>query len=290
VTTAETAVNAAQNRYEQAKAGSPPEQIAQAEAAVRGAEGQLALAKAPATENDLKSARAAVAAAEAQFALAKTPITPQDLEAAEAGVAQAQAAVDLAKLQLGEATVKAPFDGVVAQRLVSEGAMAGPTAPVVTLISTETEVVVNVEEASLGAIKLGQSATLTATAYPGVEFAAAVASIAPNVDAKSRTSLVRLAPKDPDGKLRDGMFAQVRLATDDATASGLSVPKTAVVQQGGDSVAFVVADGRAQRRVVTLGAGDGERLRIVEGLKAGEQVAISGVADLRDGANVAVAQ
>jgi RND family efflux transporter MFP subunit len=260
---------------------------------LRGECAQLALAKQPATENDLKGARAAVAAAEAQLALAKQPITQNDLDTAEAGVAQAQAAVDLTKLQLAESTIKAPFAGIVAQRLVSEGAMAGPTSPVIALISAESEVVVNVEEANLGAIKVGQPATVTATAYPGVEFSATVASILPTVDSKSRTSQVRLAPQDADGKLRDGMFAQVRLSpleSAGAQGSGLLVPKAAVVQQSGDSVAFVVADGTAQRRVVTLGTGDGERLQIVQGLKAGELVAISDVANLRDGAQVVVAQ
>ena len=287
---AETAIKAAEARYEQIKNGATTEQIAQAEAAVRAAEGQLALVKQPATENDLKGARAAVVAAEAQLSLAKEPITQHDLEAAEAGVAQARAAVDLAKLQLAEATIKAPFAGVVAQRLVSEGSMAGPASPVLVIISTETEVVVNVEEANLGAIEVGQPATVIATAYPGVEFAATVVSISPTVDVRSRTSQVRLAPRDADGKLRDGMFAQVRLAIAGAEGSGLLVPKAAVVQQGGDSVAYVVADGKVQRRVVTLGASDGERLQIAQGLKAGELVAISGVADLRDGAQVAVAQ
>ena len=290
VAAAETAVKTAEARYEQVKAGATPEAIAQAEAAVRAAEGQLALAKQPTTENDLKSARAAVAAAEAQLALAKQPTTQYDVEAVEAGVAQAQAAVDLAKLQLAEARIVAPFAGVVAQRLVSEGAMAGPASPVVTLISAETEVVVNVEEASLGAIRVGQGATLAATAYPGVEFRATVASIAPNVDVRSRTSQVRLAPQDADGKLRDGMFVQVQLQSDGASSRELSVPKSAVAQESGDTVAYVVVDGKTQRRVVTLGAGSDDRQGITGGLVAGERVITSGLAGLRDGIGVAVTQ
>jgi HlyD family secretion protein len=290
VAAAETGVQLAQSRLDQVKAGATPEQITQAQAAVDTAAQQLQMAKQPATKEDLAQLQDAVKAAEAQLALVKQPVTQQDLDAAQAAVAQAQVAVDLAKLQLAEATIKAPFAGVVSQRLVSEGAMAGPTSPVLSLISTETEVVVNVEEANLGAVKVGQSAMVTATAYPGVEFSATVTGVAPSVDVKSRTSQVRLTPQDAEGKLRDGMFAQVKLSTDGAAQSGLLVPKAAVIQEGGDSVAYVVADGKAQRRVVTPGVGDGEQIQITQGLKAGEQVVISGLSGLRDGLQVAVAK
>lgn len=288
VAVAETGVQQAQSRLDQINAGATPEQIAQAQAAVDAAAQQLQLAKQPATKEDLAQLQDAVRVAESQLALVKQPVTQQDLDAAQAGVAQAQAAVDLAKLQLAEATIKAPFAGVVSQRLVSEGAMVGPTSPVLTLISTETEVVVNVEEANLGGVKVGQAATLTATAYPGVEFAAVVTSIAPNVDAKSRTSQVRLTPRDADGKLRDGMFAQVRLSLDKAQQTGLLVPKSAIVQEGGDSVAYVVADGKAQRRKVTLGVDAGDRLQVTQGLSEGEQIVVSGLAGLRDGVPVVI--
>jgi RND family efflux transporter MFP subunit len=185
--------------------------MTQADAAVKVAEQQLALAKAPATEQDLKQARSAVAAAEAQLALVKQPITEYDLKAAQAGVDGAKAALDLTKVQLAETTVKAPFDGVVSQKSVAEGAMVGPTAPILTLISTANEVVISVDEATLGQVKPDQAATVLVSAFPGVEFKAAVSNVAPSIDPKTRTATVRLAPQDPDAKLKDGMFAQVTL-------------------------------------------------------------------------------
>jgi HlyD family secretion protein len=209
---AETAVNAAQNRFEQAKAGATAEQLVQVEAAVKVAEQQVALAKQPATENDLRQVRAAVSGAEAQLALVKQPVTEFDLKSARAGVDQAKAAVELAKVQLTETVVKAPFDGVVSARMTSEGAIVGPTAPLLTLISVENEVVINVDEANLGKVQRGQAATVEVTAYPGTSFKAKVTNIAPSVDARSRTTVVKLVAEDTDGKLRDGMFAQVRLA------------------------------------------------------------------------------
>lgn len=170
------------------------------------------MAKQPATENDLRQVRAAVSGAEAQLALVKQPVTEFDLKSARATVDQAQAAVDLAKVQLTETVVKAPFDGVVSARMTSEGAIVGPTAPLLTMISVENEVVINVDEANLGKVQKGQSATVEVTAYPGTTFKAKVTNIAPSIDPKSRTTVVKLVAEDTDGKLRDGMFAQVRLA------------------------------------------------------------------------------
>lgn len=71
---------------------------------------------------------------------------------------------------------------------------------------------------------------------------------------------------------RDGMFAQVRLSIDGPQQSGLLVPRGAIVRKGGDSVAYVVADG--------------ERVEVLQGLAEGEQVATSGLSSLRDGAQV----
>ena len=255
---------------------------------VKVAEANLAQLKAGPTPEQLAQAEAAVEAAQHQLALARQPITQHDIRAAEAAVAQAQAAVDLARIQLAEATVKAPFAGVVSQRLVSEGAMVGPTAPIMMLVSTDTEVVVNVDERALAIVEVGQSATLTTSAYPGEEFAATVTSVAPTFDARSRTVQVRLSPQDEGGKLRDGMFAEVRLAVDADRRDVLIVPKNAVVDDQGDTVVYVIADGRAKRQVVTTGATDGRKIEIIDGLVEGQNVAITNVVSLRDGVEVSI--
>jgi len=251
------------------------------------AQANLDQLKAGPTKEQLDQAEAAVEAAQQQLALAKKPVTEYDLEAARAAVAQAKAAVDLAKVQLAEATVKAPFSGIVAQRLVSEGAMVGPGSPVLTLISTDNEVIINIDESDVALVKAGQPATITASAYPGEQFSATVTSVAPSVDAKTRTSLVRLSPDDKEGKLRDGMFAQVQMQVGKGK-DALLVPKSAVVQEQGSSVVYIVQDGQVRRQVVTTGVSSDSQIEIVSGLSEGQSVAITGLSGLRDGAEVKV--
>ncbi|MBI3997771.1 MAG: efflux RND transporter periplasmic adaptor subunit [Armatimonadetes bacterium] len=269
------------------KAGATAEQVAQAQAAVDAAEQQVALARTPYSEATIQQAREAVAQAEAQAKLAASPYTEHDLAAAQAAVDQAGAAVGLARIQLSQATITAPFDGVVAQRLVAEGAMAGPTTPLLRLVSRDTQVVVSVEEARVGELQPGQSATIAVSAYPGRAFEATVASVAPGVDPKTRTVQVKLAPRDAEGKLREGMFAQVQLQLG-GKENALLVPRAGLVQEGGAPVVFVVDGGTVRRRAVTTGLGDGKQVEVVAGLAEGEAVATSGLSAIEDGQEVIV--
>jgi RND family efflux transporter MFP subunit len=178
--------------------------------------------------------------------------------------------------------VYAPFAGVVSAKLLSEGALASPTTAVVTLVTDEVEVVVNVEEARIGQVVQGRPAVLTVSAYPGEEFPAVVAVVAPTADQRSRTFQAKIVPSNPGGKLREGMFAQVRIRGDERPNAVL-VPNAAVVQRSGRSVAFVVVDGRAQLHELQLGLSDGQQTEVLAGLDPGDQLIVAGQETLNDG-------
>ena len=137
---------------------SSPSDIQQARAAVSGAEQAYALAARPFTEYDIAQARNAVSAAEEQLRLAESPFTVHDLEAAQAAVLQARAALEIAQVSLSEAVITSPLDGVVSERLVSPGALVGPTNPIATIVSSDVEVAVGLEESQIGSIVEGQRA------------------------------------------------------------------------------------------------------------------------------------
>jgi HlyD family secretion protein len=266
----------------------PPtaEQLAQLQAAVDVASQQLALAKTPYSAHDIAQAESAVAVAEQQLALAQQPYTTGDLNAAKAAVEQAQAALDLAKIQVQKATIVAPLDARVSQKLLSEGAMAGPTTPIVTLVAKEAEVVVNVEEARLGSLRLGQAATITAAALPGEKLGGQVVAIAPAVDQKTHSVAVRLKT-DVAGKLLEGMSVQVNLLAGEQVQA-LLVPTSAILERDGRKVAFVVNNGVVSQRVVTTGLADGSMVEVVDGVSDGEAVVVGGLGGLADGQQVSL--
>ncbi|TAK33861.1 MAG: efflux RND transporter periplasmic adaptor subunit [Chloroflexota bacterium] len=281
-------VKLAEAQLDLLKAPPTPEMLAQAEAGVELARQQLELAKKPFTDNDLAQARAGVQAAEQAVALAQNPASPNDLKALEATVDQARAALDLAKLQMDESKIVAPIDGVVVDRQLSEGSLAAPTTPILTLASTSLEIAVGVEEVKAGMIAVGQSVQITASAYPDAPFDGTVKSIAPSVDTRSRTVAVKIEPKDSDGKLKPGMFAQLSIKTQGRQAA-LVVPRNAVVGSGSQASVFVLSQDRIYKRSIKIGANRDQSIEVLSGVAEGDQVVVDGQSGLFDGQLVTVA-
>jgi cobalt-zinc-cadmium efflux system membrane fusion protein len=153
------------------------------------------------------------------------------------------------------------------------------------LVSPEVELALSVEESKVWLLKDGQKVDINIPAYPGGAFQAKVSSIAPTADPKSRTFPVKVRPEDPDGKLRPGMFAQVKITPPEKGKTVL-VPKDAVVTRSGQTLVFVVKGEAVQQRTVTVGPTQNGMMEITGGLDVGEEVVTAGHADLKDGDRV----
>lgn len=262
----------------------PPtqEHVDQAEAALEAARQQLLLAQNPYTDNDLGQAEAAVEAVRQQLLLAKNPYTDQDLAASRAALSQAEAGLRLATLQQDNAAVKAPISGVVSERFVSQGDMASPTAPMLQILGEGTEVQIAVEEAMIPLVTAGKPVSITVTAYPGMTLPGKVLSVAPSLDPRTRTSVVKIQVEDGQSRLKPGMFAQASIVTA-SRETAILVPKTAVVERNQRQLVFVAQEGAAAMKEVRTGLTDGKSVEVVSGLKDGDRVIVSGLADIADG-------
>jgi len=280
--------NAAVAKLNQLKSSPTQEDLQQAQSAIDKSQANVAAAQAKLdqlqhpTDHDLQVAQDAVTQAQQALALAQNPYTAQDVQAAKAAVSQAQAALDAAKLQLAQATLVAPFDGVITQKFVAPGALVSPSTPIVTLFGNDLDIPVSFEESRLSMLKPGLQVGITVAAYPGQTFDGKVAGVYPSADSKTHTFIMKVVPNDPDGKLRAGMFATVTVTTDRKDDATL-VPVDAVVQVNGKDTVFVVADGKAQKRSVVQGTISGGNVEIISGVKPGEQAVVSGNAGLNDG-------
>jgi RND family efflux transporter MFP subunit len=263
-------------------AGAKAADMQAAISAVDQAQQTLTLRRYPYTTQEIQQQQEAVNQAQANLVLRAEPNRPEDLQQAEAAVEQAQGAYDLAVAQADEAVVYAPYDGSIAARLLSEGALASPTTPIFTLVSAGVEVQVAIEESRIAQVTQGRPATLLTVAYPGEEFQAVVTVVSPTADPRSRTFQAKVVPDDPEGKLREGMFSQVRIRGDERQNVVL-MPNQAIVQREGKSVAFVVADGKAQLRELQLGLSDGTQTEVLAGLEPGDQLVVAGQETLNDG-------
>lgn len=261
---AQAAVDAAQAQLNLAEHPGSASDIAAAQGAVTTAQAQLDLAKQPATSADLAKAQAAVEVAAQQLKLAQAPYTKQDEDAARAAVQQAQAALEMARVAQDQAIIRAPIDGIVAQKLLAVGALAAPTTPLLTLIAPDVDVVVNVDPKDAAQLHPAETATITSEALPGKAFAAQVSVIAPAADPQARTIAVKIVPREAAPALKDGMLVAVTMVTA-AHTDVLAVPSAAIVQRNGQPTVYVVANGVATSRAVQTGLSDGTRTEIPRG-------------------------
>lgn len=227
-----------------------------------------------------------LAQAELNLALTRQPFRPIDFEIAQVDVDQAQAALDLANINLEDTSIEAPFDGVVAEVYISEGAMVGQSA-LLRLISSNLEVSIDVDETRIGDVFVGQSATMNFSAYPGESFDGVVTEISPIADQDTRTFSVKVSPVDTEGKLRSGMFADVALLGTEQDGVPL-VPVEAVFNNDGQSTVFVVAGERVEMRAVETGLSSSGLVEIRQGLEPGEAVVTAGQNNLQDGTKIEI--
>jgi HlyD family secretion protein len=290
---AEAALRLAQSEYDKiawaGQVGMMPQalRLEQATIAYEAAKAAYELQTNP-SDLQLSPLMAQLAQAELALALAKNPFTETDFEMARNQVRLAEAALDMARIQMHETTIRAPFDGVVAELYVTKGSMVAPQAPAALFVSKPVEIMLNVEESRISHVTQGQNAALRVTAYPGQDFPAVVTNVAPTADSQSHTFAVQVTPLDEDHLLRSGMYANVSLLIEEKQET-LLVPRAALTELAGQETVYVVnGDNTVEQRAITTGLEEDDRVEILSGLTAGEEVVIAGQASLQDGTKVEV--
>ena len=217
----------------------------------------------------------------------KNAIPASTVEQLVAGRASAQAELDRARRRLADRTVRAPFAGVVGLRQIDPGARVDEQVVLTTLDDRgEMEIEFSVPETLYGQIAIGQSVTATSIAFPDRRFEGLVATIDSRIDSTSRAFKVRALLPNPDLALPAGMFMHVAVVLESREA--VMVPEEAVMVQGSRSFVYVVADGHAKMRNVTLGHREPGAVEVTKGLAPGDSVVVRGTQRLRDGAPVRV--
>ncbi len=209
---------------------------------------------------------------------------------AESSVRAEEAAVGVASRALRDASVSAPFGGLVAKRSVELGEYVEPGKPLFELVSmTPLDVIFSLPELDSQRISVGQTIQLTVAAPADRTFEAKVTFIAPTVDPGTRTLRIKAEVDNADGVLRPGLFARVLVGTDQRR-SVLMVPEEALVQREGSAWLFVIGEGDRVRRVqVETGHQSKGRIEVRgEGISAGDRIVRRGHGGLADGMVVVV--
>jgi HlyD family secretion protein len=232
-----------------------------------------------ATAAQLANAEAQLAQAEAALADLVTGPTVEEIAAAEAEVEQARLSLADAQEALAKATVVAPFAGLVTAVHVTEGEIAG--GPVVELIDDhDLAVTLQVDEADVGALSIGQPATIILSTWPDVAIPGEITVIAPGAQTTPGSSLVvyevRVGLGTTDLPVRAGMTAEANLVTAEREEV-LLVPNRAirVNRENGTYSVLLVTGETTQEVPVTIGLRDDENTQITGGLNAGDELMLN---------------
>ncbi|HEX9629197.1 MAG TPA: efflux RND transporter periplasmic adaptor subunit [Pyrinomonadaceae bacterium] len=202
---------------------------------------------------------------------------------ARANVASAESQLNLARRNLSYAAVLSPIDGFVSERTADLGEYVSTTSKVATIVRINPlRVRIDIPEQAIPEISVGQSVSVTTSAWPDKNFSGRIARVSPNVTPASRTLTVEAEVENSSGALKPGQFATVRILQSRAQPAIL-VPARAVRTEAGVSRVFVIKDGHAQARLVQLGQTEGDLVQIKNGIAGDEQVATSNIEQLSDG-------
>jgi HlyD family secretion protein len=221
------------------------------------------------------------------------------LEQQQSDVVVAEKQVAYWDQQLDDTIIRAPFSGIVTSKNAQPGEMISPISAgggftrtgICTIVDMESlEIEIDVNESYINRVGAGQAVEATLDAYPEWKIPSKVIAIIPTADRQKSTVKVRVGFDKLDPRILPEM--SVKVAFREAGGAGpvagrtIIVPKTAIQQQGGRDVVFVMLSGKAERRAVTVSKTRSDEAVISAGVAAGERVIVDGPAGLLDGAAV----
>jgi RND family efflux transporter MFP subunit len=200
--------------------------------------------------------------------------TPETVKAMRDMLAIAEAGLRGAKSMLAYTVIKAPFSGVITQKIANVGDLATPGAPLLKLENPDhLQVVTAIPESKAGGVKAGEEMPVTIPAA-AMTFNGTVSELSPAIDPRSRTMPIKIdLPQGDAARLKTGMFARVTLPG--TAVPTIMISEQAIVPFGQLSKVFVVRENKAFLRLVRTGVHQGDRVEILAGLEPGEQIVVS---------------
>ena len=225
-------------------------------------------------------------------------ITPQSVDNAKGKLDIARANLKRNETLLGYAKIVAPFSGVVTKRWVDRGALipaatsssAPQNAAVVTLMDfSKVRIEVAIPESEVPLVKKDLPVKTSVDELPGRTFEGKITRFAYALDDATKTMAAEIEMPNPDGQLRPGMFATVKIAIERKSDS-LLIPVDCLVVEKIKTSVFLHDGGKAKKVAVKTGFTDGVSVELLEGLKPNDPIIVVGKLVLNDGQAVSVSE
>jgi RND family efflux transporter MFP subunit len=209
--------------------------------------------------------------------------TAGNRDAAKARLDAARASADVGRKALADTTLIAPIDGIVSARLAQAGERVPVDGRIVTISDiSRLELAATVPAGEAARLAVGAEIALGVEGLDGVPVSGRIERINPAAAPGSRSIELYAVIENRAGRLRGGLFAQGQ-AVAGAAEERIAVPGSAVREEGGDQVLYVLTAGKLQRRPVKTALSQGGWVAVTQGLAAGEQVVRYNLGPLKDG-------
>jgi RND family efflux transporter MFP subunit len=240
-------------------------------------------------------------AAEAQYKMAELTFEKQKEVYAQQGISElqykniqytrdaAKANADLMKARWERTQIRSPFDGVVDNTLPNEGEFAPPGVPIARVVNmSKIKVQTEVPEIDAGSISVGSDAIVNFDAIPDLTLGGKVSFIGSTLSPANRTLMVEITLSSNHPKLKSDMMAKVKLPTE-TKSNALLVSENIIQLVDRDrAIVYIEKDGKAEERKLKLGARQGNKIEVLEGLAKGDRIIIAGYQKCINGTPVVV--
>lgn len=222
--------------------------------------------------------------------LAKDAVSQEAFEQVQTELDKLMADIDLVKANINQTELRAPFDGVIGLRNVSEGAYTSPSTVIAKLTKiSPLKIDFSIPERYSAEVKAGTRIAFSMEHNDGTmqQFQATVYAVESKVDLDTRTLNVRATYPNVSEDILPGRLTSVEI-TKQEIQDALTVPSEAVIPEMGKNIVFVYENGVAQPREIKMGIRTESRVQVLEGLNLGDTAIISGVMQLRMGMKVSI--
>ena len=224
-----------------------------------------------------------------QTLLAKDAVSQETYQSVLTELETLKADIELVKANIAQTELRAPFDGAIGLRLVSEGAYASPSVVLAKLTKlSPLKIEFSVNEDMVNQIKPGTNLSFTVN-NDLKTYHATVYAIESRLDAQTLTFFARALFQNPSGKIKPGQSANVMIQLDEVK-DAIVIPSISTIREMGRQIVFIYDKGKAKEVDIKTGLSTASSIQVTDGLSLGDTLLTTGVMQLRDGMPVKIGQ
>lgn len=221
---------------------------------------------------------------------AASGLTEVRVDEAQHNVSTLKHQIDLYKKQISMSTIKAPFSGIITAKFYEIGSLSSGGTQMAMLTDINTmKLEINVPEKDITKFKKGMALNISTKVYPNHIYQGTVDIIGVKADATKNYKVKILVNNSTSHPLKAGMYGSISLQNSEDQTS-ISIPRTALVGSNKNPEVYILKDGLAHRKSVVLGGSSETRLQVLEGLEENDVIAVGGLVNLSEGAQVTIAK